>query len=378
MEKKVAVFTWSSQGINYGQVLQAYAMYKSLKKLGVNPKLIRYRKRIEEEIINEDLNNNILNSLYEYFFGFYKAGKDFFIERLKFYLFILKNIKLSHFCYSKEKIEKEIKGYDAVICGSDQIWNPAVFDPIFFLDLGNKNLKRIAYAPSICDDFNHDKKQHIYKRMSKLIKNLDYISVREDVGVKIIKMISGITPKQVLDPTLLLNSSNWNKLASKRLIKEKYMICYVLGEIKQQKDIIFKIAKMKNIQHIFFINTKNTNTYSKTCNSLRPLHGIGPEDFLSLIKYSEIVFTDSFHAAAFSINYNKEFFVFRRYQMSTEGFNFSRINSILKLLNLQDRCIDNSTNIDNIPQIDYNVINHNLNNERKKSLKFLKNAIDNI
>lgn len=376
MKKKVGIFTWCNRGINYGQTLQAYAVYKNLKNIGIDAKLIRYRKRIEEEPINKDLGNKWLNMLYEYSFDMYKAGTDFWKEKAKFLLFAMKNINSSNYCYDKNTVEREISDCDALVCGSDQIWNPASFDPIFFLDVGEIGLRRVAYAPSINDALDYEKKLHIYKRMEKLIQNIDFVSVREDVGVDIVKEISGITPVHVLDPTLLLRASDWGKVASKRLIKEPYMLCYVLGEIKQQEETVRRIAKEREIKKIVFVNVKNTKEYALTTTCMEPLHGIGPEDFLSLIKYSEVVFTDSFHGVAFSINFKKEFFAFKRYQMSTEYGGAARVNSILRLLHLEERCIDSNTITANMKKVDYSIVQPILEKERAKSINYLKKALE--
>ena len=154
--------------------------------------------------------------------------------------------------------------------------------------------------------------------MSDCLKRMDALSVREDIGVTIIEKISGFHAVQVLDPTLLLPCTEWDKVASKRLLHKPYLICYVLGEIAQQEETIVRIAKERGISNIYFINTRNTQNYQKQSKELKELKGIGPKEFVSLIKYADVVFTDSFHATAFSINYQKEFFAFRRYQMATE------------------------------------------------------------
>ncbi len=376
LQKQAGIFTWCNKGVNYGQTLQAFAMYCIMRKMGYQAKLIQYRKRIEEEPVNYDLGNPYANSLYEFLWGLYRCGTDFYKEKIKFDFFTKKYIKTSPFCYDKKTIEKNIKDCDVIVCGSDQIWNPASFDPVYFLDIGKKSLKRVSYAPSINDDIDFDKKKHIYKRMSDCLRYIDYISVREDIGVSIIKKISGLDAVHVLDPTLLLSYKDWDKIASKRIIKGSYLVCYVLGEIVQQEETILKIARERGISNIYYINTRNTQNYQSGTNGLEELKGIGPREFVSLIKYADIVFTDSFHATAFSINYGKEFFTFRRYQMATEYGGASRVKSILRCLQLEERFIDSNTETASMEHIDYNRVNKLLNKERKKSYKFLKEALN--
>lgn len=376
LRKKACIFTWCNKGVNYGQTLQAFAMCHIMKKMGYQAKLIQYRKRIEEEPINNDLGNPYANSMYEFLWGLYRCGADFWKEKLRFDIFTRKYIKTSSFCYNKEEVESKIEDCDAIICGSDQIWNPASFDPVYFLNVGKKSLKRISYAPSINDDIDFDKKKHIYKRMSDCLENIDFLSVREDIGVTIIKKISGLNAVQVLDPTLLLSYKDWNKVSSKRIIHSPYLICYVLGEITQQEETILKIAKERGIPNVYYINTRNTKNYHGEAKGLKPLKGIGPKEFVSLIKYADVVFTDSFHATAFSINYQKEFFAFRRHQIATEYGGASRIMSILRCLQLEERFINSDTETALVNYINYNKVTRLLNRERKKSYKFLKEALD--
>lgn len=376
MKKKAGIFTWCNRGVNYGQTLQAFAMYCIMQKMGYQAKLIQYRKRIEEEPVNDDLGNPYANSLYEFFWGLYRCGTDFYKEKLKFDFFTKKYIKTSPFCYNKEAVEKNIKDCNVIICGSDQIWNPASFDPVYFLDIGKKSLKRISYAPSINDDIDFDKKKHIYKRMSDCLRHINYISVREDIGVSIIRKISGLDAVHVLDPTLLLSYKDWDKIASKKIVQNPYLVCYVLGEISQQEGTILKIAKERGISNIYYINTRNTQSYQGGTKGLKELKGIGPREFVSLIKYADVVFTDSFHATAFSINYRKEFFTFRRYQIATEYGGASRVKSILRCLQLEERFIVPDTETNLIERINYDKVNKLLNKERKKSYEFLKEALN--
>lgn len=375
MQKKLGIFTWCNRGVNYGQTLQAFAMYKLMSKMGYKAELVQYRKRIEEEPVNHDLGNTYANALYEFFWGLYRCGNDFWKEKLKFDIFTKKYIKTSPFYYDKEEIEKRIQNFDVIVCGSDQIWNPASFDPVYFLDIGNKSLKRVSYAPSINDDIDFEKKKHIYHRMANCLKNIDALSVREDIGVTIIEKISGLQAVQVLDPTLLLPKAEWDKIASKRLIHGSYLICYVLGEIVQQKETILRIAKERGIPNIYYINTRNTQGHQEELEGMNQLKGIGPMEFISLIKYADVVFTDSFHATAFSIKYEKEFFAFRRYQISTEYGGASRIQSILRYLHLEERFIDFKTETAFMKKINYEKTLKLLNKARKKSYRFLKEAL---
>lgn len=118
------------------------------------------------------------------------------------------------------------------------------------------------------------RKKHIYNRMASCLKNIDALSVREDIGVKIIEKISGLQAVQVLDPTLLLPKAEWDKVATKRLINGSYLVCYVLGEIVQQKETILRIAKERGVSKVYYINTRNTQGCKEQLEGLNQLKGI--------------------------------------------------------------------------------------------------------
>ena len=95
-----------------------------------------------------------------------------------------------------------------------------------------------------------------------------------------------------------------------------------------------------------------------------------PKDFLSLMYYADFVITNSFHGTAFSINLNKQFFVFQPSAFST------RINNILELTGLQHRIMSTTPSNDSINEIiHYDSINATIESERLKSEKFLINAL---
>lgn len=92
--------------------------------------------------------------------------------------------------------------------------------------------------------------------------------------------------------------------------------------------------------------------------------------FLALLDNADYVITDSFHATAFSLNFNKEFVIVYPGKYST------RLQSILELLGLTDRVAKNEDDIEITEnKIDYKQINELLDIERNKSLRWLEDAL---
>ena len=93
-------------------------------------------------------------------------------------------------------------------------------------------------------------------------------------------------------------------------------------------------------------------------------------DFLSLIKYATYVVTDSFHATAFSINFNTNFMIVFPEKYST------RVKSILEITGLESRIVTDYNNISLASNnIDFKNANRILKLERKKAKDYLDEVL---
>ena len=106
----------------------------------------------------------------------------------------------------------------------------------------------------------------------------------------------------------------------------------------------------------------------------------GPQEWLNLIQNAECVCTDSFHGCIFSSIFNKEFILFKRFQDTDKKSENSRVYNLVKLLQEEDRLIDEK-NIDSIyelKEINFDKINQIVMREAEKSGKWLLDALDNV
>ena len=85
--------------------------------------------------------------------------------------------------------------------------------------------------------------------------------------------------------------------------------------------------------------------------------------FLSLINYANYVITDSFHCTAFSLNFNKEFFIFY------PGKYNSRLQSVLELTGTEHRVMNDKKKYE---PIDFTKVNKVLERERAKATSFIQ------
>ncbi len=375
--KTVAIVTWCNNNINYGQVLQAYSMQTVLNKLGYKPVIIKYRKFVQE------LDPTWLNfatpqirKMYEWAFEMKKAGLPLWRTKIKFIDFENKYIKQTRQCYCKKEVEDEINRIKCkiLLCGSDQIWNPGVFDPIYYLDFGDDNLLRIAYAPSIAEDEVNNRNYHIFSKMKRLIERIDAVSVREESGSKIVRELSKRQVETVLDPTFLLSPKDWDIIACSDYKKEEYILCYLLGDVRQHSKFLEAIMKKYNMTKIICIITEKKKISSDSKITIK--QDVGPDKFIGLLKNAKVIYTDSFHGVAFAINYNKNFFVCRRFGLNNDCCNKeTRINNILEIFKLQNRFVENVEQINACNRINYCEVNQILRKERNKAYFYLKHAL---
>lgn len=343
--KKVGIITMLGNN-NCGNRLQNYALQEIIKEKGYEVYTIKNDKFLNAK---KKFFKNILRYIWQNIRCINKGTK---FKKFN------KNIRFSHNMINIYNCKRFNKKYDYFVVGSDQIWKPTRLrmSYIDLLGFADPN-KRIAYAPSF--GLNSIEKKYC-KSLQEELPKFKAISVREDAGKEIIKKATGITNVEVvLDPTLMIESDKWQKLEKKPEIikKDKFIFTYFLGD----EDIEKLKLKFNNSEYQFI------NFYK---------YNFGPQEFLYLIHHAELILTDSFHACAFSIIFNKNFYIFDRKQTVTNNNMNSRIDTLSRIFLLDDRRINSINSIDISKTINYNKINKILEKERKKSEEFLKKALD--
>lgn len=360
---------------NYGACLQAYALQKKIKDLGFDCKILNYTQ--PDGYHNENLRSRVVYSpiLLPVFSLMKKDFRNTHESIIKFNQFRKKYLKFTKHLPTTESVYKADLDFDAYVCGSDQIWNPLLFngnEPIYFLDFAKENQKKIAYAASIgVSDFPEECKQDF----KQLLSGFDYIGVREIEGKNIVEQVAGVPADVVLDPTLLLDKQDWGKIANNPKISEPYIFCYLFGErpyIGEFVDYVKKITGYKVVCIPFTDRERNSDNLNITT--------AGPLEFLGLIKNAELVITDSFHATAFSINFNTPFYSLLRNSDNEKNNMNSRIYSILELSGLIDRMVtpDIKYPFSISTDIDFASANLFLDEKRKSDLNELKHHLGDI
>lgn len=317
---RIGIITFT-EGYNYGNKLQNYALLKYIEGLNKNKDVFT----LDNHVSTVRFKDKIIIGLKSLV-----PSKKHFAYKIRQNKFNQFNKKYLNFTNQKlRRNTKTFKEIDAFVCGSDQIWNPNYYDSIdSFVGKIGENKKSISYAASFGVSSLSD---NVKERYAKSLQNLKAISVRENQGQVICHQL-GLEDVQVnVDPTFLLSCSKWLSVERKPNIEipEKYVFTYFIGKIsKETNNKIDDYCKNNSCKRI---DLNSISSLQYFC--------FDPFEFLYLLNHSEFVFTDSFHASVFSIIFGKKFIVFRRIISEKEQMH-SRIETLLKLFNLENHFFD--------------------------------------
>ena len=373
--KKIGIITYH-KFYNYGSMLQAFALQRYLEDNGADAEIINYT--IKD---NKENKGDILVSRLRRMFNpikretmFFKLKNPAIIQSHKerFDDFYSKYIKLGNKEYATEKeLKEDLPNYDIYMVGSDQMWNPyiKIRSNAFYLSFVPDDKIKVSYAPSIGGKII----SNIYqKEMKQYLERFDYLSCRDKIGSEILSKLLNREVKTVVDPTLLLNRDYWSKLLKpKENIEERYIVCYFLGNKRENIEWAIKKEKKLGIKVYFIYSLAND-----IIKGLNYLFDVGPQEFLWLIKNAQYVCTDSFHGTIFSINFGKQFFSFTK-RKDGEGSDNNRIYQVLEEFGITDRLIKNEKNLNLVDNnIDYDKVDKILEEKINESKKYLEYIIN--
>lgn len=367
--KKIGIVTFHNAH-NYGAMLQVFALQCFLEK-NSNVEIIDYRiKKIEDQYrLFRKFKKNKWKENIKSFISDCEKIRINSKRRRNFNYFMNEKLNLSRLYEDEYDLKHGDLSYDILITGSDQVWNIGIvgeLSDIYTLNFGNKNIKRISYAASVGEANLITTNLELYKNKLEII---DSISVRESDAMIELRKILGKDVEEVLDPTLLLTSEQWTSNLEENEIKEKYILAYFVEKDDTYLKIVNYLAELTGLKIIHF--EKRNSNYKSVSQSA---YTADPFGFVNLIKNAEYVVATSFHATVFSILFHKKFFIVPHKKTG------SRVTSLLNKLEITDRVF---YNFEDFKDQNYNfetnwdVVEKNLNRERKKSIEFLNNSIQN-
>lgn len=214
--------------------------------------------------------------------------------------------------------------------------------------------------------------------LTKNLKAYKFLLGITFISLKILEKISKKKVFPVIDPTLLIDHSEWNNIikdlnSSSITNKENYIFCYFLSNNNWYNKVISSLNPQKKYI-IYSVGTSAPYSYKvKNATIIHPT----PIEFIAYINHAKYIITDSFHGTIFAINFNKNFIALKRNNDTDKNSENQRFYSLLQKLNLLDYFLGKNEqyDINKIKAIDYNLINLKLNLLREQSINFLNQSL---
>lgn len=353
---------------NYGSMLQAFALQKTIKTLGYNNDIINLRtsqqKRLYAKVL---LRDGTWFQKLRRFVLYLPYLRALTVKYNLFEDFLRNELTLTNEFNSLDSILDANLDYDCFISGGDQIWNtaPVDFDWSYFLPFTDK--KKISYAVSM-GPRGESQVSNIDKIRNYLMK-YSHISVREVGTQKIIESLTKHPVDIVLDPVLLLQANEWKQHINRTsIIEGDYILLYVPGGYKKEVfDVAASIGKILKIKVITTLFTPQCYLYP----TIKCKLAIGPWEFLNLVENAQLVVSGSYHAILFATLFSVPFW-------AVNGNTDNRINTFLKRIHLENRsvsCNDWQGKIKTALECNFACAEDFLEKQRERSLDFLNSAI---
>lgn len=349
---KIGLLTFHDTN-NFGSYLQTYGLYKKIKDLGCECDVVDYQC---ESIVKREIPKP---------FHLTFNPKRLIIDilwnpaiRAKYknlQTFLHQNMSLSE-RVSKGTISNVVDEYDKFFVGSDIVWGLDITknDTTYFLDFVKDRKKKFAFSSSIGNAWSEKEKILVRPYLS----DFSCISVREIESAKWVEDLIGTRPKVVCDPTMLLESKEWECHASEKYKNKQYVLVY-FPTTESLRD-----AKKYSAKHGIPCFVINQFLPLKGVENVNP---VTMEDFLSLFLNATFIFTGSYHGMLFSIYFNREFAYYNRAHKS-------RMNTLATKLGVQNR-EGSEYDIIQMKPINYLLVNAEVEEYRSYSIQILKNML---
>ena len=362
--KKVGILTWHYY-LNFGSALQSFALYRVIKSLGYETVIVNYLDPRLNHIPNTILSR--IKAVVKYILSHVPVlGKRWHINSINFRKRYFHETQPFN---SEEEGARICQDLSVVCCVSDQIWAPNCYNTFYFAHfLDGKKIRKVSYAASIG---LNDIPENLAKVYRQHLLDFYAVSVREKEGSELLKSRCNIDSAVVLDPTLLVDVSVYEKMQRKVHGNHKpFLFCYFLNKEHQYKENVERYAHEHNLQIVGVSDKASDSDWMKR------LTGLGADHFLWLINNAETIMTDSYHGSIFSLLFHKNLWIFQRFEESNPICQNSRIRQLRNNFNLGQRIIMATSPIDDSKAIDYNYFESRLKELRSSSLDFLKKALE--
>lgn len=361
---RIGILTFHN-AINYGAVIQCYALMSFFEQRGHCVDIIDYRNSVIEDYrksfsLKSLVENKSLSGKIKYIISCILFNKRKKKVVKAFDAFLATKLKLSQRYILGNNLPDN---YDYVIFGSDQIWNLKLtkgFDPVFWGQIEKGKAVFASYAASMGElSFLKDDEWRI---ADNFFYSFDYISVREKSLKDYLSHRISKTIDCCIDPTLLVDGSILDSIAIKPQ-EDNYIYMYNITKDKHAESFACSIAHKLGCKVIITYPKPRTIAKNNNCCDIR--EAISPEEFLGYIKNARLVIGNSFHVIALSLMFRKEFY-------SLDSYRSDRIKNVLKNVGLISRHVNSSEKNVDLATIDYSNVEVKLSQMRKESMAYIE------
>lgn len=360
----ISAYAYIIDHVNYGSLLQYFALERKLKELGYEPYWMRFVLTREKEHISSRVKKVI-----KYWLNYDGIRNEKKILK-NFLQFISSYLEVSECIYDEKMLSTDIPDAEVFITGSDQVWG-GILRPNYLCFVPEGKLK-ISYAASFG-------KAEIPKEQLNVIapwiRRLDYISVRESSGKEICNHQIGVHAEKVLDPTLLIEGSQYPvdyKIAS---ALEKFCFGYFLNFDDNQKDILAAIDGFSTRQDIKILYAACASNIDRFVPQKSKVY-LSPEEWIGMYQKAEAIFTNTFHGTVFALIFHKKFLVFL--QKGKTSKQNERILSLLQMVGLESRIHNGEKEVEEQLEqmVDWTYVDNIIEKQKEHSIQFLVDALE--
>lgn len=353
-------------GTNYGATLQAYALQQIIIGLG-------HENEILDIIDSPDPTTNkfsircLIRKLYFKYLKF-KRKKSILLLRQHFIDFHRERMYLTkkYKDFDELRYDSKMQEYDALITGSDQVWNlhsrPNFADSRLLM-FGSEKAIRFSYAASL-EELNYTDEQK--NKVTNALKFFDGISIREESACKYIESFSGIKCKRMIDPVFLLTKEEWKRIAVKPRLDGPYILCYQVQGNSRMEEVAYELKRKTGYPIVSICNL-----FIKWMKSDYTFYDVSIEEFLGFYDQSAYIISASFHGISMGMVFDKPVYAMVKRERA------NRLREVMELMGLKDYIIEQGKK-DEIKDYVYDDIikmQSIKNEERNKGISFIKSNL---
>ncbi len=366
--KRVGIVSYNMYGnfTNYGSALQSYALHKAIDSISpgdIESVVIDY---CPDVLLDKDVLNPFRNM--------WDTSSEA-IERCrlslpairenyaKFRQFYKKRYRLSSCKYTSSNFNDSLaaENLNGYVCGSDTVFAVPEFgfDDGFYASYPAMQSRSVAYAASFGD---YNIPDNDFPELKKRLANFRAIALRESDKLQLVKELVDVPVYKVIDPTLLLESKQYEEIAEEPDVCEPYLLLYSRRGDERMQSFAEQMAASKGLKIIeISLNAKNADRHMMR-------YDAGVEEFLGLVKNAAMVVTNSFHGMIFAVQFRRPFYIFSRQLCDT------KIAELLDLFGLKDRLL--VTGKEPLCDcVDYDEVHRRIDVSRRESLDFLRKEL---